>query len=277
MIAGLSSVRSEWDRALARIEFQKPDAAFVERLVGKIAGPVCGHYLRSTLYFSLGGALQLLVTGEDPDQAERLLGAMCDHGERIAAEVVATAGDPLLFDTESLVWLAAARGMRQAAAPDRSLLMLAAEQTLARFTALGKRRNIHAAGLYQLQFAAYAALLSGDMALLRKVVGLRGSIAILPRHWSLLQAIAARAEQSAHAGAGIIRCTDAQVHAQFMAMFQLHRFPSNQHVEAELGREGLLAGGQLGGYVYAWIYLQSFAPAVVVQSDWAGLRGLLTA
>ncbi len=276
MIAGLTSVQSEWRDALARIEFQGPDAAFVDRLVGNIALPISHHVVASTLYFSLSGALQFFVTGEGADLADRLLGAMCEHSERIAAEVIADPGDPILFRTDALVWLAAARSMSAAAAPDRALLTLAAEATLARFTAFGKRKNIHVAGLFQLQFAAYAALLSGNLALFRQVMSLRASIAVLPRQWSLLQSIAARAQQSEHAGASIIRCADAHVHAQFMALFQLHRFPSNQHVEAELGREGLLAGGQLGGYVYAWIYLQSFGPLAVVRSDWNVLRDLLT-
>lgn len=272
MIAGLTSVAELWRETYQRIEFQKPSPAFVERLIGKIALPIAQHHLDSTLTFSLRGALQLILMGEDLDAAGRLLSTMSAHSERIAGEVIADQGDPMLFGTEALVWLAAARTMQAAAAPDRALLVLAAETTLARLRA---RKNIPVAGLARLQFAAYAALLSGDLDLFRRTMGLRKHVGHLPRQWALLQSIATAATQAEQAGKPLIRCGDSQVQAEFMAMFQLHRQPSNQHVAAELGQEGLLAGGQLGGYVYAWIYLQSFAPAASMQSDWHNLDELL--
>lgn len=274
-IAGLRSVAELWRETYQRIEFQKPDAAFVERLIHQVAQPIAQNNMRSTLVFSVRGALQLLLMDEDREVADRLLSTISAHCERIASEVVADEGDPILFGTESLVWLAAARTMAAAAAPDRTMLCLAAESTITRLGALAKRKHLHPEGLTRLLYAAYAALLSGDLDLLQRSVTVRKNIPHLPQQWALLQSIAAAGRQSELAGAPLIRCDDPKVHAGFMTMFQLHRQPSNQHVEAELGREGLLAGGQSGGYLYAWIFLQSFAPDASAQSNWPSLRELL--
>jgi hypothetical protein len=275
MIAGLNSVRGLWRETYKRVEFQKPSAAFVERLIGKIALPITQHQLDSTLDFSLRGALQLLLMDEDREAAHGLLSAMNEHSVRIVEEVLADQRDPMLFGTEALVWLAAARTMAVAEAPDRALLRVAAESTVARFSALGKRKSIAPAGLARIQFAAYAALLAGELELFRVVLSLRSSMAHLPQQWTLLQMIAETAGQSEHEGRPVIRCSAPHAHERFLRMFQLHRHPSNQHVQAELGAEGLLAGGQLGGYVYTWMYLQCFAPAPSLRSDWSMLRELL--
>jgi len=274
MINGLTSLRAVWDEAFARVGFEKPGATFVDTLERGLDGPL-GAMLDTHANFSLGCALRLLLLDEDPQHAVRLLAAMNRNRERMLAELLRADTDPGLLPAQAIVWLAAASTMQDAAAPDRTLLTLVARTIAERLEASSKRKHLHVAALFRLQFAAYAALLSGDLALLRRVLAVRKTVAIIPQQWSMLQLIAKTAKEQPLAGVGVLRCEDPEVHRQFMQMFQLHRHPSNRHVAAEMGEESLLAGGQLGGYVYAWIYLQTFAPQPTLHSDWATLRELL--
>ena len=63
--------------------------------------------------------------------------------------------------------------------------------------------------------------------------------------------------------------------AEFVAMFQAHRYPFARQASEYFAEEPWLGGTLLGSYVCVWIYLQTFAPQPTLQSDWPTLRELL--
>lgn len=274
MIEGLTSLQSIWTDALAGIELSGPGPEFVARLEDGLDGPL-GQMLETHANFSVRISLRLLLLEKELPFADRLLAAMNRNRERIVAELLRTDTDPSLIPAEAGLWLAAATTMQMAAAPDRKLLALTARSVAERLESLGKRKNMHAAALSRLQVAAYAALLSGDLEMLRRVLAVRKTIAIIPKQWTLLQRIARTATADDVNGVVVLRCSDTDTRAEFMAMFQAHRYPFARQASEYFAEEPWLGGTLLGSYVCAWIYLQTFAPQPTLQSDWPTLRELL--
>jgi len=273
-IAGgeLASVAPLWQHAFQRVEFELPSETF-ERKLAAACGGNGALPVDTASTFALRAAIQVHVADGELDRAARLAGAITGHAEAIVEAASKPDGDVSLLPIDAWLHLAIAESLANAASPRPSHLQALAAFVVDRIAPL-KRKNLHMAFLLRLHTAVYAAVLAGDLGLLRRVLLLRSTDATMPRQWMLLQAIAKHGKIEAHQG-NFLRVDVPEIRTEFLRVFQAQRMPYLAQFEAALPGDRWLGGPLVGSYVYTWIWLQTFAPEPTVQSDWNTLRELM--
>lgn len=275
LLAGgeLASVASMWQDALRRVEFELPSETF-ERKLAAACGGNGALPVDAASTFALRAAIQVHVVGNDSDRAERLSGAITGHADEIVETASKSDGDVSLLPIDAWLHLEIAESLASAAVPRRLHLKALGTFVVDRISSL-KRRNLHMAYQLRLHTAAYAAVLAGDLELLRRVLALRATDASVPRQWTLLHAIAKHGRIKTRAQGDFLRVDAPEVRNQFLHLFQAQRLPYLAQFEAALPGERWFGGALIGSYVYSWIWLQTFAPEPTVQTDWNTLRELM--
>ena len=273
MIAGLKPIQETWQEALTCNEFSPPSVAFEARLIAGCDGSRPNTGLETSTGFALVIALQQIVTNGDLALANRLVEAITRNSDRIVDSVMNEGAEISRLPVEALISLAIAKALLKGAAPDRVMLTKLSQFVAAKFAPL-KRSNPHAIVMFKLVAAAYAALVAQDLNSLRQLLSLRKTLAIFPKQWDLFHGVAKSASVVERNGVQYIRVDDPSVRDAFFSLFQAHRYPFMRQASEYLGEETWFGGPLIGSYIYSWIYLQSFAPEPVVQSDWGSLREL---
>lgn len=274
MIAQLDSVRGLWQEALSRVEFELPDDEFKNELISKLDGTwprPAG--LDTTASFAFRIAARMLCAGQANGMERQLIQAMVDNRDRLLGIAFDPTGDITLLPMEAALNIAAAQTVLQAAAPDRSILRQLVRFFIDRFPA-GKK-SLHSSFYSRMLVSAYAAWLLQDLDLLRELTSLRKSIAEYPLQWPFLERVAQTSRAETIGDVSYIRCDDEQARADFLRFFRSNRMPYESQRLPQLGREGVFLGPVIGAYYFSWLYLQTFAPTPVVQTDWDVLRALM--
>lgn len=271
----LSSVRGLWQEALSRVEFDLPDEEFKNRLVSKMDGtfPGAEASIDTSTSFALGASVQMLCAKQMNGTERQLIQAMIDHRERLLNIALDPNGDITLLPIRAALNTAAAETVLQAGAPDRLILRRLVRFFIDRFP-VGKK-SLHSSFYSRMLVSTYAAWLLQDLDLLRELMSLRKSIAEYPLQWPMLQRVAQTSRTETVDGVPYIRCDDELARSEFFRFFQSNRMPYEAQRPAELGREGVFLGPVIGAYYFSWIYLQTFAPSPVGQTDWDALSELM--
>lgn len=273
MIEELGSVGDAWRDALSRVEFERPDAEFRDSLIHKIDGswPRPAGIDTST-GFALGIAVRMLCAQQEDGTARQLVQAMIDHRERLLDIALDPGADITLQPIEAALNTAAAQTVLQAAAPDRAILRRLVCFFIERFP---RKRSLHSSFSSRLLASAYAAWLLQDLDLLQELTSLRTSVGEYPLQWPFLRNVAKRSRTETVDGVSYLRCDDESARREFLRFFRSNRWPFPSQRPPELGREAVLMGPNLGAYYFSWLYLQTFAPTPVRQTDWGVLRELM--
>ncbi|MBO9664158.1 hypothetical protein [Dokdonella sp.] len=274
MIDELGSVSGLWKEALSRIEFEPPDEEFTSRLVSKLDGSSPRSTgIDTSTSFALRGALQMLCARQANGMERQLIQALIDNRDRLLGLAFDPKGNITLLPMEAALNVAAAQTALQAAAPDRPVL-----RRLVRFfidRCPSNKKTLHSSFYARMLTSAYAAWLLQDLDLLRELTSLRKSVADYPLQWPFLRHVAQTARAETVDEVSYIRCDDPGARADFLRFFRSNRMPYETQRPVELGREGVLFGPVVGAYYFSWLYLQTFAPSPIRQTDWDLLRELI--
>lgn len=269
-----TAINAEWQAALSSIEYSLPDEAFEARLIGACDGSRPVSSLDTSTYYAASCGLQAMAAQSDVALAGRLFAALSANAERLLEAAFAPDVETSVLPVDIALHVAIAQTAMDASAPDRATLQRLATTLLDRF-GQSKRRNPHVSLLSRLLTVAYAAWLSQDLELLKRATATRGSTAIFPRQWSLLQVVSKRARLIEHQGTTFLRVDDSSIREEFDVLFALHRHPFFAQAQAAMPGERTFNGPIMSSYVYAWLQLQTFEPTPTARSDWSRLQQLM--